>query len=222
MKRRSSPQLVQSVGEAIANIKRYVHELKIEPALRDRLSFTHAWYALRGNDGRWIFGPSKFIGYQNNSAGQYVRTYAATAHGGQTEKRLSDWFDVVEPASRLGLELHDALDEFLSGWDQTARKSIRINVLKPEFDETVPAKGESDRRIMELLSSRISIDPRICGGRPRIKGTRVRVSDVVDMLAHGATREEILEDYPYLAKDDIVAALAYAARAADHRVIRAA
>lgn len=50
----------------------------------------------------------------------------------------------------------------------------------------------------------------------------MRVSDVVEMLASGATRPEILADYPYLADEDIAAALAYAARAADHRVIRAA
>jgi uncharacterized protein (DUF433 family) len=50
----------------------------------------------------------------------------------------------------------------------------------------------------------------------------MRVSDLVDMIAAGATREEILKDYPYILDDDITAALNYAARAIDHRVIRAA
>jgi uncharacterized protein (DUF433 family) len=72
------------------------------------------------------------------------------------------------------------------------------------------------------LLERISIDPKICGGRPCIRGTRMRVSDIVEMLALGATRAEILEDFPYLAEDDIAAALAYAAQATDHRIIRAA
>jgi uncharacterized protein (DUF433 family) len=72
------------------------------------------------------------------------------------------------------------------------------------------------------FSSRISADPRICGGRPCIRGTRMRVSDIVDMMAAGATRAEILEDFPYIQDEDISAALAYAARATDHRVIRAA
>ena len=70
--------------------------------------------------------------------------------------------------------------------------------------------------------SRIVHDPGICGGRPTIKGTRVRVSDVVEMLAAGTAQHEILVDYPYLSPDDLAAALFYAARAADHRVIRVA
>jgi uncharacterized protein (DUF433 family) len=72
------------------------------------------------------------------------------------------------------------------------------------------------------MSDRITIDPHVCGGRPCIRGLRIRVRDVLDMLAGGATREDILADYPYLADDDITAALAYAARAIDHAVIAAA
>ncbi|HEX8167708.1 MAG TPA: DUF433 domain-containing protein [Beijerinckiaceae bacterium] len=72
------------------------------------------------------------------------------------------------------------------------------------------------------LPDRISVDPQICGGRPCIRGTRMRVSDIVAMMAHGASRAEILADYDYLTDDDLSAALAYAAEAADHRVINAA
>jgi uncharacterized protein (DUF433 family) len=50
----------------------------------------------------------------------------------------------------------------------------------------------------------------------------MRVSDIVEMMAAGATRTEILEDFPYIQDEDISAALAYAAKAADHRVIQAA
>ena len=69
---------------------------------------------------------------------------------------------------------------------------------------------------------RITIHPEICGGRPCIRGLRIRVTDILDMLAGGATRAEILEDYPYLEDGDITAALQYAARAFDHRVVTAA
>lgn len=69
---------------------------------------------------------------------------------------------------------------------------------------------------------RITTDPEVCGGRPCIRGLRVRVSDILDMLAAGASRAEILEDYPYLEDGDISEALAYAARITDHMVIRAA
>lgn len=69
---------------------------------------------------------------------------------------------------------------------------------------------------------RITVDPAICGGRPCLRGTRVRVKDVLDLLAAGVSREEILADYPYLEAGDIVAALEYAARQADHVVLKAA
>jgi uncharacterized protein (DUF433 family) len=81
--------------------------------------------------------------------------------------------------------------------------------------------SEREQSDAQLLA-RIFTDPLICSGRPCIKGTRMRVSDIVEMIAHGATPGEVLNDYPYLAADDIAAALLYAARAVDHRVIRAA
>lgn len=59
---------------------------------------------------------------------------------------------------------------------------------------------------------RITIDPDKCGGRPCLRGLRVRVTDVLDLLAAGATREGILEDYPYLEPGDITAALEYGAQ----------
>ena len=69
---------------------------------------------------------------------------------------------------------------------------------------------------------RIATDPAICGGRPIILGTRVRVSDILEMLAVGANEAEIVADYPYLVLDDIRACLAYAAQAADHPIVLAA
>ena len=72
---------------------------------------------------------------------------------------------------------------------------------------------------MSNLLIRITVDPEVCGGRPCIRGLRVRVKDVLDMLAGGVTRAEILEDFPYLENDDITAALEYASHAADHPVI---
>ena len=67
---------------------------------------------------------------------------------------------------------------------------------------------------------RITVDPAVCGGRPCIRGVRMRVKDVLDLLAAGATREEILADYPYLEPEDITAVLEFAARQNDHPVLR--
>lgn len=69
---------------------------------------------------------------------------------------------------------------------------------------------------------RITIDPAQCGGRPCIRGMRIRVKDVLDMLAGSASQEEILEDFPDLEADDIRACIAYAAQYLDHSVLRSA
>ena len=74
---------------------------------------------------------------------------------------------------------------------------------------------------MKLLE-RITVEPGKCGGRPCIRGMRIRVTDILGMLAECVPHEEILRDFPYLEADDIRAALAYAARQADHAVLQPA
>jgi uncharacterized protein (DUF433 family) len=69
---------------------------------------------------------------------------------------------------------------------------------------------------------RITVDPGQCGGRPCLRGLRIRVTDVLDLLAAGASREEILADFPLLEGGDVTASLEYAARQADHPVLRVA
>ena len=69
---------------------------------------------------------------------------------------------------------------------------------------------------------RITVDTEVCFGKPCIRGLRVRVSDILELLASGADRPAILADYPYLEDADITAALNYAARASDNRVAFAA
>ncbi|MBK6422843.1 MAG: DUF433 domain-containing protein [Gemmatimonadetes bacterium] len=66
------------------------------------------------------------------------------------------------------------------------------------------------------LLSRITIDPEQCGGRPCIRGLRIRVIDILNLLGAGETQEQILAAYPYLEAEDIAAALQYAARRFDH------
>jgi uncharacterized protein (DUF433 family) len=69
------------------------------------------------------------------------------------------------------------------------------------------------------LLERISIDPRICGGKPCIKGTRIWVSLILDFLADDMTEAELLDQYPRLTHKDVLAAIAYGAEAARERVI---
>lgn len=67
---------------------------------------------------------------------------------------------------------------------------------------------------------RITVEAGKCGGRPCIRGQRIRVTDVLELLAAGASFEEILADYPFLEREDIFAALDYAAHQADHVVLQ--
>ncbi len=74
---------------------------------------------------------------------------------------------------------------------------------------------------MEDLSSKITVNPERCGGRPCIRGMRVRVSDVLDLLAAGLSPEQVLQELPYLESDDIRACLQYASQQVDHPVLAA-
>ncbi len=68
------------------------------------------------------------------------------------------------------------------------------------------------------LLERITMNPKQCGGRPCIRGMRIRVSDVLDLFAHGLTADEILEEMPDLEREDLKAVLLYAAQKLSHPV----
>jgi len=72
---------------------------------------------------------------------------------------------------------------------------------------------------MKLLD-RITVESGKCAGRPCIRGTRIRVADILGMFAEGVSHDEILKDFPCPEEDDIKAALAYVARQADHAVLQ--
>ena len=69
---------------------------------------------------------------------------------------------------------------------------------------------------------RITVEAGKCGGRPCIRGLRIRVSDILDLISSGVSFEQILVDYPSLEREDIIAAVEYAAHQTDHAVLRSA
>ncbi len=75
---------------------------------------------------------------------------------------------------------------------------------------------------MSALLDRITVENDKCGGRPCIRRMRIRVSDVLEMLAAGESQASVLEYHPDLEADDILACLAYAAKQLDHSIIIAA
>jgi len=72
---------------------------------------------------------------------------------------------------------------------------------------------------MQDSQNRITVNPRQCGGRPCVRGMRIRVSDVLDLFASGLTAAEILEEMPDLEAEDLKACLTYARRRIDHPVL---
>lgn len=74
---------------------------------------------------------------------------------------------------------------------------------------------------MTILTDRITVNPKQCGGRPCIRGMRIRVTDVLDLLAHDATIEQILAEHPDLESEDIRACLRFASDRLDHPVLAA-
>jgi uncharacterized protein (DUF433 family) len=208
-------ELVTSIEHARKNVLVFEKELADNRKLADIMSYGRAWYASRSGK-RWVFGPSKFVGYESNTAKRYLDTHDRR-DGRLTERVLSQWFEQVAPDTALYRELHVALQEVFARYGKSPNKLLRLNVLKADLE--VPSQSDRTRR---TLLSRITVDAKICGGRPCIRGMRIRVSDVLDLLAAGSDRSQILADYPYLETEDVEAVLEYAAEALDHRIIKAA
>lgn len=74
---------------------------------------------------------------------------------------------------------------------------------------------------MSEIASRITVNPKQCGGRPCVRGMRIRVVDVLDLLAAGLTRDQILDEHPDLELADISACLRYASSHLDHPTLAA-
>ena len=204
--------LINSLDQAVVNISNYQTEIQKNPRLAELMTQVHAWYAVRSDDSTWLFAPSKFVGYAGNVAETYL-SGADVRDGGRTEAVLKSWFDVVPPATRRRTELDDALRKFLKRFGHLGpRKGARICVPKEILTGGVSPE----------VQDRVHIDSAICGGRPHIRGTRVRVSDILDLLANGVLPSDIVADYPYLSEADLSAALAFGAAASEHRVILAA
>lgn len=75
---------------------------------------------------------------------------------------------------------------------------------------------------MSKTLDRITVNPEQCGGRPCIRNMRIRVSDVIDLIANGLTVKEVLEEMPDLENEDILQALAFASSRISHPVLKVA
>lgn len=74
---------------------------------------------------------------------------------------------------------------------------------------------------MATIADRITVDPGMLGGKPCIRGMRIRVTDVLDLLANGLTPQEVVDELPPLEMEDILACLRFASRRIDHPILAA-
>jgi uncharacterized protein (DUF433 family) len=94
------------------------------------------------------------------------------------------------------------------------------SILRPEFQYAEYGSFSGRYTVsMQDLTSRITVNPEQCGGRPCVRGMRVRVCDVLDLFAAGLAAQEILQELPYLEPEDLQACLQYAAREVGHPVL---
>ena len=212
--------LVATIDEVRGNIVCYAEELRRSDGLSEIMSYARGWYACRDDAGAWSLAPSKFAGYAASNADAYLKSHHQR-DGRLTERLLGQWFEEVAPGSAIHDELLAVLRAMFARAGKTPNKLIHLHVLASDLSLSRRAIAGKGSRPAGRLVQRITTNPDVLGGRAAIRGLRIAVSDILDLLAAGVGREEILDDYPYLEDDDIGAALEYAARSVDHRVIRA-
>jgi uncharacterized protein (DUF433 family) len=201
--------------QVIENIETFDREMH-HSSLRDMIAYVRHWYAIQTPEKGWVFGPSKFIGYVGMNHKIYDQSFD-DLDGRATENSLKQWFVELSPTDKLAQTLLQQLRRLIAQHGKTVNALARIHVLKGEV-----GRPEFARRPQESEGWRVTSDPGILAGKPCIRGMRIRVADILEMLAQGATRKEILEDYPYLEDGDITAALEFAMGAVDHRLVKAA
>ena len=218
------PNSVASFEDVLETIRNYNQELPDSGALQKIISMHRGWYAVREKSGQWRFAPSKCVGYKNNTAEHYLQFYNTRdgMDGRESEPTLKRWFAEIESGHPLYSQLQSAFAKFAAGFGKSPNKTWRVSVSRSHLADSADVTPSPSWGSAMSLHERISADPAICGGRPCIRGTRMRVNDIVDMIAEGASQDEILEDFPYLEKEDLAAALKYAARSLDHTMVRAA
>jgi hypothetical protein len=159
--------IVATPAQVIANIKRFPSELDKSVDLQSRLAYARAWYAHRHENGDWHFGPSKFIGYRNMTAAEYLNE--DPRDGRQTERKLATWFAELDEDDPLHDELSDQLTTFLAKYGKAPSTATRISVATDVYDGQRPS-GDDDRELADLL---------IVVARKLSRAERIRVRDAL-------------------------------------------
>jgi uncharacterized protein (DUF433 family) len=211
--------IISAFPEAADNILRFAGELRHAPAMQNRLGTFKVWYVIQNAEDNPAFAPSKFIGRKDNTAAAHLGESGRNGlrHGNDGKSILDQWFVDVPTASAQHRALWASLSALYAAYGKVPNASTRFRLPNDQADS-----GAGLLKLATDTERWIVHDPGICSGKPTLKGTRIRVADVLHLLAGGDSAETILQDYPSLQRAHIDAALGYAAMAIDHRVIRAA
>ena len=152
------PALATSPKSVRDAINRFGDEVRRNPQLRSRLAYARAWYAYQAKDGQWLFGPSKFVGYEGLTAEQYVeQSERGLLDGRRTEAQLKQWFEPLDPATERHEQLSLALSVFLAEHNKAPSQKMRINV--PKEDHTDSQSGASAPLLDLIVAVAESLQP---------------------------------------------------------------
>ena len=128
---------------------------------------------------------------------------------------ILDLEETVKDAVAAAKELSFTLNEISRSrrWGLDWERPVVVNIRKNCYNEN----KETGMREQNSIS-KITLDPYICGGKPCIRDTRIEIAVILDGLAEGLSESDLIDHYPQLSKDDIHAALAYAAELAHESV----
>ena len=124
------PAFASTPGVVRDAIHRFAEEIRRSPELARRLSHARSWYADQDKDGRWRFGPSKFVGYEGLDAETYLDLSNRGLDGRKTEPRLQRWFTELDSSTDLYACLIPQLSAFLTVHGKVPNMGMRINVRK--------------------------------------------------------------------------------------------
>ena len=143
--------IVTTPAQAMSNIRRFEPEIQNSPELKARLAYARAWYALKDEHGQWLFGPSKFIGYQDVTAKAYLED--EDTDGRRTEMQLQRYFRTIDANDALYPEVSSELAVFLAKHGKAPSNKMRINVLRDRrliaSPDTLPS--DSQAAVVDLM-----------------------------------------------------------------------
>jgi hypothetical protein len=120
-------KMISSPSEAVANIFKFETEVESSIDLQGRLAYARSWYAVKFDDGKWRFGPSKFVGYQDMNAKTYLEAAENNeSDGRRTEAQLQAYFIDWGTSD----ELNAALVSFLAKFGKKPSTKARISILR--------------------------------------------------------------------------------------------